>query len=513
VSTPRWDETWHRILEWTNDQGPSERLAAQILLNQGFTDVDPSHPLGGKDGGKDAVCMRAGRRWVMGVYFPRGQQHFNDILEKFLADLHAARGNQAEGFAFVTNQELRLSERQNLLANWPGNTEVYHLERITAILDNPEMHAVRRQFLGIDYDDRVRGGSGGDAEALAGGTAMGGIGGDAGPFGHGGHGGKAKSDGEASWALGGPGGRGGVGPGQSGGDATASSPVFVAGGEGGAAGRPDGRGGRGGRSFPHWLGVDFPRLPDGRYPGEGGRGANSAAYDGKAATIRQLLREYFNTQPPPISKPDINAAVPLYWLNTRLEQMGTDWRVRIDEGEFEFFASATSSAPSAESSQLTPNVNVNSSAPGTDYQLVAPSGIALVICSKMTWDIGSGSDERSCPRTLHHTLDALGFDTFPHKCGPLAAYILVAGSGVVDLLLRLEAPNGEIVIERRYQAASWGEIGTWEHPAHIDEFQISVPGIYRWKVLHGEITLLERPMVISQLAKPDATSGQDRPIV
>ena len=52
--TKRWDETWHRLREWTNGQGPSERLSAQLLLSQGFTDLDPSHPLGGKDGGKDA---------------------------------------------------------------------------------------------------------------------------------------------------------------------------------------------------------------------------------------------------------------------------------------------------------------------------------------------------------------------------------------------------------------------------------------------------------------------------
>ena len=39
----RWDETWHRLREWTNGQGLSERLAAQILLAEGFTNVDPSH--------------------------------------------------------------------------------------------------------------------------------------------------------------------------------------------------------------------------------------------------------------------------------------------------------------------------------------------------------------------------------------------------------------------------------------------------------------------------------------
>ena len=52
----RWDETWHRLRNWTNGQSPSERLAAQILLNEGYTGLDPSYPLGGQDGGKDAIA-------------------------------------------------------------------------------------------------------------------------------------------------------------------------------------------------------------------------------------------------------------------------------------------------------------------------------------------------------------------------------------------------------------------------------------------------------------------------
>lgn len=31
--------------------------------------------------------------------------------------------------------------------------ELFHIEKITVILDKPEMHSVRRQFLGIDFTD------------------------------------------------------------------------------------------------------------------------------------------------------------------------------------------------------------------------------------------------------------------------------------------------------------------------------------------------------------------------
>lgn len=151
MSNLRWDETWHRLREWTQGQAPSERLAAQILLADGFTELDPSHPLGGRDGGKDAVCSKNGVMWIMAVYFPRGQKSFAEIKGKFREDLQKARANQTKGFAFVTNQELSLSERQEL-RHEGGDivVEIYHLERIATLLDSPPLNAARRQFLQID---------------------------------------------------------------------------------------------------------------------------------------------------------------------------------------------------------------------------------------------------------------------------------------------------------------------------------------------------------------------------
>ncbi|WP_068818389.1 hypothetical protein [Phormidesmis priestleyi] len=150
----RWDETWHRLREWTNGQAPSERLAAQILLHEGYESLDPSHPLGGKDGKRDALCKKNGQQWIMAVYFPRGQKDFKDIQDKFLSDLKGVKTNNADALAFVTNQELRLAERQELHESAENiSVELFHLERITAILDKPEMHSIRKQFLSIDFKD------------------------------------------------------------------------------------------------------------------------------------------------------------------------------------------------------------------------------------------------------------------------------------------------------------------------------------------------------------------------
>ena len=90
----------------------------------------------------------------MAVYFPRGQQSFQTIKERFLGDLNGVTSNNADAMAFITNQELALGQRGDLnTAAGSVPVELYHLERITVILDKPAMAGVRKQFLGIDFSD------------------------------------------------------------------------------------------------------------------------------------------------------------------------------------------------------------------------------------------------------------------------------------------------------------------------------------------------------------------------
>lgn len=146
----RLDETWHRLINWTYGQAPSERLSAQILAASGYESIDPSHPLGGPDGGRDGECSFKGVKAVYAVYFPRGQQSFPMIKEKFEADLKSSSKFSPERMAFVTNQELRLAEREEL-RNLGGKVEVdiFHLERVAGVLDTPPMHLIREQYLKI----------------------------------------------------------------------------------------------------------------------------------------------------------------------------------------------------------------------------------------------------------------------------------------------------------------------------------------------------------------------------
>lgn len=149
----RTDETWFRLREWTQGQTPSERLAAQVVHAEGYEGIDPSHPLGGKDGGKDAVATKDGKSWVMGVYFPRGQQSLGTIKKKITDDLVGARKQKPYGFVFVTNQELTLSERADMEALGNGIVvELYHLERTMHVIDRPGMAQIRKQYLDIEAD-------------------------------------------------------------------------------------------------------------------------------------------------------------------------------------------------------------------------------------------------------------------------------------------------------------------------------------------------------------------------
>jgi hypothetical protein len=145
------DQTWLTLRDWIKGQKASERLAGVILKSEGYLEVDPSHPLGGKDGGKDILCRKDCLTFVGAVYFPRGQQYFPDIKKKFALDLRGVEKNQADGLVFVTNQELKLGERKELENVNPSVTvELYHLERLTLLLNVPKHYGIRLEYLDID---------------------------------------------------------------------------------------------------------------------------------------------------------------------------------------------------------------------------------------------------------------------------------------------------------------------------------------------------------------------------
>ena len=144
------EETWYRLREWTKGQAAAERLSSHILDSDGFESIDPSHPLGGRDGIKDIITTKDGIEWVAGCYFPRGQKTFRTIKDKFSNDLKGVVANNADGLVFITNQELTLSERSTLLGLTEHDVDIFHLERIVGLLNRPTNYGVRLEFLDIE---------------------------------------------------------------------------------------------------------------------------------------------------------------------------------------------------------------------------------------------------------------------------------------------------------------------------------------------------------------------------
>ena len=69
--------------------------------------------------------------------------------------------NAADGMVFVTNQELTLGQRKQVRESAAVPVEIYHLERIALLLDQPKLHPIREQYLFIP----VAGATGLDAAA------------------------------------------------------------------------------------------------------------------------------------------------------------------------------------------------------------------------------------------------------------------------------------------------------------------------------------------------------------
>lgn len=146
-------DAYKLIREWDDTSAASERFSSQILISEGYTELNPSHPLGGPDGKKDAVCQKDGKKFIMACYFPNGQKSFKETLDKYKNDYLGVKNNQVNGIAFITNQELSLGERQELetiALNDNKLADIYHLERISTIVNIPSNYGIRLEFLRIE---------------------------------------------------------------------------------------------------------------------------------------------------------------------------------------------------------------------------------------------------------------------------------------------------------------------------------------------------------------------------
>lgn len=147
------NETEISLINWRGGQTKAERLCAALLSIEGYHSIDPQCPLGGPDGLKDIVCVKDSWKYIGASYFPTTGQQFKSIKEKFEHDLDGVSANNANGLVFFTNQKITPKERTELeeTAEAIGQTaQIYHVERIRALLDAPKGYGLRLEYLKIE---------------------------------------------------------------------------------------------------------------------------------------------------------------------------------------------------------------------------------------------------------------------------------------------------------------------------------------------------------------------------
>lgn len=140
------------LRDWSSGSTTAERLAAAVLLLEGFADIDPQAPLGGADYGKDILCTKGGKQYVAAVYFPPTEKRFSSIRKKFRSDLDGSKQHKRDGIVFLTNQHLTIAERDELVAlalSAGKECLIYNRERLRATLDAPTGYGIRFGFLRI----------------------------------------------------------------------------------------------------------------------------------------------------------------------------------------------------------------------------------------------------------------------------------------------------------------------------------------------------------------------------
>jgi len=153
------DEARLRLINWTYGQLKAETLGAQILRLEGYLDIDPVHPTGGPDGGKDIIARHPdGRRVVGGCYFPNraDEKSWEKIEGKFDGDLDGAVKNSAKIFAFLTNVQISDDQGKTLRTKATAKgcaVEIFDLDRVAPILNSPKGFGLRYQILSIKMSD------------------------------------------------------------------------------------------------------------------------------------------------------------------------------------------------------------------------------------------------------------------------------------------------------------------------------------------------------------------------
>jgi len=134
-----------RALEDFDNQHEFERLAADVLNAEGYSDVEPMAPRGGPDGGRD-IKFRDGE--TEAIAFVTLEKKIRDKFTRELAKQRRGEGHIAV-FCNVSVTHAVKRACSEAALNLGYTVAFYDLERLRSLLDT-SLTVIRRRYLGID---------------------------------------------------------------------------------------------------------------------------------------------------------------------------------------------------------------------------------------------------------------------------------------------------------------------------------------------------------------------------
>jgi len=148
----------------TNQLHREQMCRAILAIDKRFSEVQPRHPRGGRDGGRDIEGIYRDSQLAYGAIGFVNQA--NDSVEqkkiikaKFESDLNNALSadKKPDVFIFFTNINLTIGEKETLIARAKESElsycEILDRERLRISLDSPDGFSIRFQYLNIPLSE------------------------------------------------------------------------------------------------------------------------------------------------------------------------------------------------------------------------------------------------------------------------------------------------------------------------------------------------------------------------
>src|SRR5258705_11745509 len=137
--------------------------------------------------------------------------------------------------------------------------------------------------------------------------------------------------------------------------------------------------------------------------------------------------------------------------------------------------------------------------PGLD----APRVLALLVCDQVIVDRDTGK------HSLIGLFEMINVPKFPANAQPFFIYACVSGGHSIEIsyYLRMEAPNGEVLVEARLDVDEWGPTGIFQFEVKLPGVLLSSPGEYPVRLYFEGRVLSERKLFVQKLPEPPEGLG------